>query len=590
MRTDSAVDAVDRETRSSGSTRFAEHIREAAATPKGEIDVLLESLDAHKREWAQLGIRERLDLLAEVRKDLRKVQEGWVESELEAKGIADEDTFSVATEWTFIAQALRAVRQIEKSLREIEAEGRPRIAGPVSVGPGDRTVMRVFPQEKWDRLIFQGVEADVWFQPGIKEREAYELQAAHHRDVDYAGGLSLVLGAGNVSMIPFCDALHKLFVDLQVVALKMNPVNAHVGPHLERCMRSLIEGGFLGIVYGDAEVGKYLCTHPLVEELHMTGSDKTYEAIVFGSGPEGRQRKSEGNPINTKPFTCELGNVTPIIVVPGPWTERDIEDYARHIATWLVANAGFACLIPRVIIQHESWSLRSALRQAIHRELERYPPRKAYYPGAFQIHEEFLEEHPGSDQFGSPGDGELPWTLMSDVHREAKDDICFRREGFGGLCAELSIGAESVADYLEEAVDFVNETLWGTLCAILIVHPETMRRPDTASAVERAISQLEYGTVSVNMLAFYGSYYMVCPWGGFPGHDRYDIQSGTGKNFNFQMLGGVEKVVLKAPFRRIDPLRVRSTGAAAFAEALIEFEASPGWLRLAKLMWSALRA
>jgi len=43
-----------------------------------------------------------------------------------------------------------------------------------------------------------------------------------------------------------------------------------------------------------------------------------------------------------------------VIVVPGPWQKSDIEEQAKHIATWLVANAGFACLSPRVIVQHES--------------------------------------------------------------------------------------------------------------------------------------------------------------------------------------------------------------------------------------------
>lgn len=36
------------------------------------------------------------------------------------------------------------------------------------------------------------------------------------------------------------------------------------------------------------------------------------------------------------------------------------------------------------------------------------------------------------------------------------------------------------------------------------------------------------------------------PWGAFPGHEIYDIQSGLGRNFNFAMLDKVEKVVVRA--------------------------------------------
>ena len=92
-------------------------------------------------------------------------------------------------------------------------------------------------------------------------------------------------------------------------------------------------------VYGGADVGAYISEHPLVEEIHMTGSDKTYEAVVFGGGEEGRRRKQARDPLNTKPFTAELGNVSPVIVVPGPWKPGDIDEYAKHIATWMTVNA-----------------------------------------------------------------------------------------------------------------------------------------------------------------------------------------------------------------------------------------------------------
>jgi hypothetical protein len=587
METDNDLDYPERDVQSVGSTYFAELIKAAKSTPGHEIDGLLQSLEAHKTEWAQLEISERLQLLDEVRNDLWDVKDLWVQAELSAKAIP-ERSFGVAEEWVFVAQALRAISQIQSSLKSIEAQGHPTIPGPIKPGPGDRSIMRVFPQTTWDRLVFLGVTGDVWTKPGISPNDAIELKASRYRDVDYRGGVALVLGAGNVSMIPFCDTLHKLFVDLQVVVLKMNPVNAHLGPILEKCFKSLIQRGFLGIVYGGPEVGAYVCNHPLVEELHMTGSDKTYDAIVFGSGAEGQRRKTERQPLNTKPFTGELGNVTPVIVIPGPWTKGDFDEYAKHIATWLVANAGFACLTPRVIVQHKSWPLRENLANAIRRELDQYPPRKAYYPGAFQIHEDYLTAHPNANLLGSPEEDQLPWTIMPGINPEDKEDICFKREAFGGLCAEVDLEADTIEDYLDNAVEFANGTLWGTLCAVLIVHSKSLKQPTVARAVDRAIAGLRYGTVSINMLAFYSSYFMVCPWGAIPGHDIYDIQSGKGKNFNFLMLDQVEKVVVKAPFRRIDPLTIRSKRAHVFAKKLAAFERSPAWLKLVNLMLTAI--
>jgi hypothetical protein len=82
---------------------------------------------------------------------------------------------------------------------------------------------------------------------------------------------------------------------------------------------------------------------------------------------------------------------------------------------------------------------------------------------------------------------------------------------------------------------------------------------------------------------------MVSPWGAYPGHDIYDIQSGMGKNFNFLMLDRTEKVVVKAPFKRIDPLTVRAKKPYIFARKLASFEAFPSAMKLIDLMISAIR-
>ena len=91
--------------------------------------------------------------------------------------------------------------------------------------------------------------------------------------------------------LPISDVLYRLFIANHVVILKLNPVNAYLGPLIEKGFRSLINQGFLRIVYGGAAEGTYLCNHPLVDEIHLTGSDKTFEAIIFGSGAEGAEIK-----------------------------------------------------------------------------------------------------------------------------------------------------------------------------------------------------------------------------------------------------------------------------------------------------------
>jgi len=105
--------------------------------------------------------------------------------------------------------------------------------------------------------------------------------------------------------------LTKLFGEGKVVVLKANPVNDYLVPYWERAMAVLIEGGFLRIVSGGAQVGAYLTNHESVSDIHVTGSDKTHDAIVFGVGPEGQRRKANNDPLITKPVSCELATFRP---------------------------------------------------------------------------------------------------------------------------------------------------------------------------------------------------------------------------------------------------------------------------------------
>lgn len=258
--------------------------------------------------------------------------------------------------------------------------------------------------------------------------------------------------------------------------------------------------------------------------------------------------------------------------------------------TWLVANAGFGCLTPRLIIQHQAWPQRQALVEAIEASLSRVATRPAYYPGSATIHADFLAAHPEARQYGHVQDGHLPWTFIPDVAADNHDDICFRREAFGGIMAETALPGDSVADFLDRATDFANERLWGSLNATLIVHPSSLREQTAATAVERAISHLRYGAVTVNMAAFAVYYLQTLPWGGFPGHQIDDIQSGIGKTANFLLLPRPQKSILRAPFKKwVDPIRVTHPGAPAFARQLALFEVAPSLLKMPRLFWAAIK-
>lgn len=553
------------------------------------LDEALTDLQTHKNNWVATGVDERLIILADIRLRMSALSERWVNAILTAKGATD-DNFGVGEEWANFALLQRWLRLLHGSLRDIQRHGRPQLPAPLKIGGDGQVVARVFPRTLADRLLFMGVSGEVWLQPGLTPEEVPARQALAYQQDTHAGHVVLILGSGNAAFMLPEDVLHQLFIANRVVLLKLNPINAYLGPLLMEGLYPLVRRGFLRIVAGGVAEGAYLCAHPSVDFIHLTGCEKTFDAIMWGAGAEGRQRKAERRPLLDKPITAELGNVTPIIVVPGPWTARDVQEQAVHLATWLVLNAGCNCISERVIVQQREWPQREALLAAIGRVLAGVPTHRAYYPGAAERHAAFVAAHPTARFYGDPPPGHLPWTLIPDVDPDNREDICFTTEAFCSLVAETSLAAGDPAEFLSRAVPFVNDTLWGTLGATLLVHPRSLADRRVAAALERAIADLRYGTISINHWLGYGYYLGLSPWGGYPGHDIYDVQSGIGMANNALMLDGAQKTVYRAPFHKlIDPYTVRSKRVGEFGWKLARFDGDDSLGRLGSLLWTALR-
>jgi acyl-CoA reductase-like NAD-dependent aldehyde dehydrogenase len=554
-----------------------------------EIDEALEILEAHKNAWANLDIQARIDILDEIMEDLPSVAERWIEACIAAQELQD-NSFGLAESSVIFSIVYRIVRILRQSLIDIQQSGHPRIPGPVGRRANGQIVAGVFPQNLYDRISMMGYTAEVWMKPESPEKEGRPSQASFYHWKDKEGKVALVLGVGNVAAIVVADFMYKLFVEGQVVLLKPSPVNEYLGPLFEEGFRALIDRNFLRFVYGGGKEGAYLVNHPLVETIHMTGSEKTFNSVVFGPGEEGEKRKQERHPKITKPVTAELGNISPVIIVPGPWDESDITAQAAKIGTWLSVNAGYGCLTPRMLINWKGWDQRDKLNSATTDFLSQVPTRKAYYPGTIGIQERFVAEHPEALQLGDPTEGQLPWTLIPNVNAEKKEDICFTQEAFCGLFAETGLDAESVAGFIDKAVDFANDTLWGTLVASIIVHPKSMKDPKIAAAVERAIENLRYGTVVVNEWGVTAYMLMTTPWGSYPGQDIYDVQSGIGSVNNLLMFDEPQKAVVRCPFKaNPDPFRANSRNAPEFGRRMVEFQLKPSLGTLTRLFVSVLK-
>jgi acyl-CoA reductase-like NAD-dependent aldehyde dehydrogenase len=562
------------------------------ATLEKDLDRLVGRLRDRATEFARLHVATKVELLGDCLRGTRDVAADWVAAACRAKGIAP--TSPVAGEEWIAGPALtlRNIRLLIRTLHEIHQHGVPVLREKVLRDlPHGAVGVRVTPYDAFDSALYGGITAETWLQPGVQRAAVADHQASFYKKRDPEGLVSLILGAGNVSSIPPMDILYKMFVDGSVVVLKMNPVNEYLGPLLERALRPLIERGYLAIVYGGAEVGSYLCYHPSVGDVHITGSDKTHDLIVWGPpGPERDDRKRRGDPLLKKPITSELGNVSPVLVVPGPYTDVELSSMAENAAGMVTNNASFNCNAAKLLVLPKGWALRDAFIKKLTDVLAAVPPRKAYYPGAAQRFQALTAGHADVRRIGTPGEHALPWTLVLGLDAADGAERNFTTEPFCSILSEVSIASDDPVEFLSAATAFANDRVWGTLNATIFIHPKVEASSSAKVALDESLRDLRFGTVAINTWPALGYALVTTPWGGHPSATLANVQSGLGWVHNSLMLESVEKCVVRAPLKPMPkPIYFPSHKTLdQVGRRLVEFEAAPSWLKVPGIAVAAL--
>ena len=558
----------------------------------GELDAVVDQVADQATVWARTDASARAELLQQVITDTMAVADEWLAAACEAKGLTLGTTEAAEELFSGIGTFVRMARLLRDSLRDIAKDGKPAFAGPVRETPDGRLRVQIFPAGAFDRITFPQTTAEIFMQPGVTRDTLVAEQAAAYADPLAHAGTALVLAAGNVASLGPRDVLSKLFVEGKVVVMKANPVNDYLVPYWRRALAALLGAGVLCIVDGGTAVGQYLTGHARIDEVHITGSDKTYDAVVFGTGPEGARRKAADEPALDKPVTAELGNVSPVIVVPGKWSMAELLYQAEHVATMLVNNAGFNCISARLVVTHAAWPQREAFLGALTQTLVGIRTRRAYYPGAADRRDAFISAHPEAEEYGNGPDDALPWTFIRGVPPGQTEDICFNVESFCGEVAETALTAPSPAAFVDAATAFCNDVVWGTLGATIIVSPAAMKDPALAESVDRAVAGLRYGSIGVNV--WHGLSFAMgsTSWGAYPGHSRTDIQSGTGVVGNSAMFGRPQKSIVRGPFRSRPKPPWFATASDSFdvMHRFVAFEAEPSAAKIPGLLLAAMRA
>ncbi len=558
-----------------------------------ELEQALAVLSERATPFARAPLADKVAWLREISGRFRELGPRMVAAACEAKGVARGSPLE-GEEWlSAIVPIIRNLKQLTESLDQVRRAGAPGI-GPerISFTPHGRVAVEMTPHEWYDSLLYAPFRAKTWLTPEVDVSQLSQVQAGFYRRRDPHGRLALVLGAGNVASIPVLDVIYKSFVEGAVCLLKMSPVNAYLGPIFELALAPLISRGFLRIVYGGAEVGAHLVAHPAVDQLHITGSLETHDRIVWGAaGAERAERKQQGRPLFAKPVSSELGNISPVLLVPGKYSDAELTAMARGLVGMVVQNASFNCNAAKMLITPRGFAQREALLARLKAEFAKVAPRNAYYPGAEARYASLTKDAAHVTRIGDASPGQLPWTLISELDAESSATQ-FSVEPFCSILSEVSVGSSDPLEFLASATEFANERLWGTLNAMLYVTPFAEQDPTLSKALERAIAELRYGTVAVNHWPAAAYVLATAPWGGHPSATLADAQSGLGWVHNSLLLEAVEKTVQRGPLRAF-PAPSYFPGHRSLqhlSRALADFEAAPSASGLAKVGYFAVRS
>ena len=443
---------------------------------------------------------------------------------------------------------------------------------------------KVFPNSFTERITFPFIDAKVIFNKSMSFEDINKYRGFSKRyDIDPS--ITLVLGAGNFSSIPYLDVLYHLITRKSVILLKLNPVNEYLKPVFEKVFQNFIERGYIIVTTGNIDESKYMANHPGISNIHLTGSDKTFEDIVYGRELTEKERKSKSlSKINNKPITSELGNVTPIIIHPGKWSTSDIKYQARKIVTAKLNNNGFNCIAAQVVVLPDGWGQTDTLIKFVKHYMSKARERKAYYPESIERLEK-LEKDKGYERVNALTCNTPHLTREIKAYSKFEID-----EVWSSTIYFKKIEYTSIEDFANKAIDYCNDELWGNLGVSVIIKDHD--RKFNEHITNTYIDKLNYGTVAINEWAAIGYIIPQLPWGGFPGNRENDIQSGQSVVHNSMLFESPLKGVVNTKFRisRIidPPWFVTNKKARRLFRNLTYYQINNSNINFLKLIFAAL--
>ena len=257
-----------------------------------DLDRNITTLRINSSDLANMSNAEMVSLLNQMIENIKGAANYWVKLSGEKKGILHKH--KVGEEW--LGGPFASIIALQYYIEYLENKS------DLDVEKYDEVTnsYKVFPNKFIEKLTFPFIDAKVYFNKSMSFDDINKFRGFSKRyDIDPS--ITLVLGAGNFSSIPYLDVLYHLITRRSVILLKLNPVNDYLKPVFEKVFQNFIERGYVIVSTGNVDESKYMANHQGVDHIHLTGSDKTFEEIVYGRHLNDKERKLKNLPkLNTK--------------------------------------------------------------------------------------------------------------------------------------------------------------------------------------------------------------------------------------------------------------------------------------------------
>ncbi len=529
-----AVGAVSAYLLLRSSPQQVDYVPAPVLTQVDQLDPLIERVAHNAQKWVDTPVQRKLDYLREMLALALQVADQVTAASDKVRHL-DKTQFAGTSGLYSSGYTAGYLRQYIALYESLAATGVP--PQPVARRQsGDVEVARVGPRGLWEKVT-NPVVVELYSTAGKKLTQP--------NPVTFHAGLCAIMSPGNFEAPS--DALYQLFVEGRVVVVKSHPLNASSSELLGSAIfSSLARDGFVGLCAGGPEVGGKLLQHKLVDSWMMTGGCATFDAIVWG----GKAGKAAGKKQLNKACHSELGAASPYVVVPGAWSDKEVEDQAATLVGYKMLNSGHICASPQVIVVDRSWPHAKRFVASLEEQLDRYPAFPNYYVGTADRLAAIKANCPAVRVINKDNN----FHFVPDVDAEGGGgEYMLRNECFGPALAIKYLDAGGDArKFLDQAVPFCNTQVFGSLSMSMVISPKSFEAIGKEQ-FDGVLKALRWGTIGVNVWAAFAAGNAAGVWGAPPGrHTDQDIQSGSGQMGNMFMLQNIDKTVIRGTW--CDPM------------------------------------